>query len=186
MKRTRQPVPDAAAPARLVIVEDHDLTRSGLRSILASARGLEVVGEAATGQEALGLCRRLRPDVVLMDVRMPDLDGLAATRAMKQEQPTIQVVLITMHANPAYLLEALKAGAAGYVLKGATGREIIEAIRQARRSEAVIPPELASRLLHQLADQEKTATEAGPPVERLTAADLEVLQRLCRGREEPG
>jgi two-component system, NarL family, response regulator DegU len=105
---------------------------------------------------------------------------------MKQEQPTIQVVLITMHANPAYLLEALKAGAAGYVLKGATGREIIEAIRQARHSEAVIPPELASRLLHQLADQEKTATEAGPSVERLTAADLEVLQRLCRGREEPG
>ena len=141
MKRLSQP-PGAPA-ARLLIVDDHELTRAGLRRILTGEVGLEVVGEARTGREALAQCRCLRPDLVLMDVRMPDLDGLAATRCIKQEHPGAQVVLLTLAENTAYLREALKAGARGYVLKGATRVEIIDALRQVLCGQPVLPPELA-------------------------------------------
>src|SRR5688572_12060107 len=116
--------------ARLVIVDDHDLARAGLRSLLSGERGLEVVGEATNGAEALAVCRQVQPDLVLMDVRMPDIDGLGATRAIKRETPTTSVILFTLYENPDYLVEALKAGAAGYLLKGATKREIVSGVRQ--------------------------------------------------------
>ena len=106
--------------ARVIIADDHELARTGLRGMLTGEPDLEVVGEASTGQQAVSLCRRLRPDVALMDVRMPELDGLAATRIIKEESPATAVVMVTMHENPEYLLEALRAGAAGYVLKDAT------------------------------------------------------------------
>src|SRR5947199_195449 len=98
--------------ARLVIADDHELARAGLRSMLTDQRGLEIVGEASSGREALILCRRLQPDLCLIDVRMPDMDGLAVCRAIKQECPGISVILVTIHENPDYLLEALRAGAA--------------------------------------------------------------------------
>lgn len=145
MKHLSQPRPGAPA-ARLLIVDDHELTRAGLRRILTGEVGLEVVGEASTGREALDQCRCLRPDLVLMDVRMPDLDGLAATRGIKQEHPGAQVVLLTLAENTAYLREALKAGARGYVLKGATRLEIIHALRQVLCGQPVLPPELAADL----------------------------------------
>jgi DNA-binding NarL/FixJ family response regulator len=138
----------AVPVARLLIVDDHQLTRSGLRSVLAGESTLEVVGEARTGQEALTLCRRLRPDLVLMDVRMPDLDGLTATRVINQEYPGARVLLITLNENPLYLREALQAGATGYVLKGATKAEIIHAVKQALRGLQVLPPELDIEMLH--------------------------------------
>ena len=97
--------------ARVVVADDHDLARAGLRGLLSGERGLEVVGEAATGREALELCRRVRPDLVLMDVRMPDMNGLAVTRAIKQESPSTSVILFTMYESADYLVEALKAGA---------------------------------------------------------------------------
>jgi len=99
--------------ARLVIADDHALLRSGIRSMLAGEPDLEVVGEAANGQEALELCRSLQPDLVLMDVRMPRMDGLAATRAIKEEFPRTSVVMVTMQEDPDYLFEAVIAGAAG-------------------------------------------------------------------------
>jgi DNA-binding NarL/FixJ family response regulator len=104
-------------PIRIMITDDHALVRDGLRSMLDDEPGLEVVGEASNGREALELCRSLRPDLVLMDVRMPDMDGLEATRAIKGELPSTSVLMVTMHENPDYLMEALSAGAAGYVLK---------------------------------------------------------------------
>ena len=127
-------------------MDDHELTRAGLRRILTGEVGLEVVGEARTGREALAQCRCLRPDLVLMDVRMPDLDRLAATPGIKQEHPGAQVVLLTLAENTAYLREALKAGARGYVLKGATRLEIIHALRQVLCGQPVLPPELAADL----------------------------------------
>jgi DNA-binding NarL/FixJ family response regulator len=146
MKLNRRPTHDVPA-ARLLIADDHELIRDGLRRIFGDEPGLEVVGEATTGREAVALCRQLRPDLVLMDARMPDLDGLAATRAIKHEYPAAHVLLVTLNDNPAYVVETLKAGAAGYVVKGATRREIVHAVRQALRGEVVVPAELATQLL---------------------------------------
>ena len=119
------------APVRVLIVDDHALARAGMRMLLAGARRLEIVGEAADGRDALILCRRLRPDLVLMDVRLPDMDGLAATRAIRNAQPEIRVLLITMYEAPEYASEALRAGAAGYLLKGASRREVLAALNRA-------------------------------------------------------
>ena len=168
-----------APPARLAIVDDHDLARAGLRGMLAGERGLEIVGEAVNGRQALSLCRRLRPDLVLMDVRMPDLDGLAATRAIKQECPGTSVILVTMHENADYLLEAIKAGAAGYVLKGATKRELVSAVRRVLAGEPVLEPDLTSQLLRRLAREPRR--DAPTPVEPLTPREREVLRLVARG-----
>jgi DNA-binding NarL/FixJ family response regulator len=152
MKRNPHPRRNVPA-ARLLIVDDHELIRDGLRRVFGDEPGLDVVGEATSGREAVDLCRRLRPDVVLLDARMPDLDGLAATRAIKQEHSAAHVLLITLNDNPEYVLEALKAGAAGYVLKGATKREILHAVTQVLRGEAVLSPELATDSLRRRAGE---------------------------------
>jgi DNA-binding NarL/FixJ family response regulator len=170
----------AAKPARLVIVDDHDLARAGLRSLLAGERGLEVVGEAADGREAVTLCRRSRPDLVLMDLRMRDMDGLAATRAIKQDCPDTIVLVVTMYENPDYLLEALKAGASGYLLKGATRRELVRAVRDALRGKSILQPELTSQLLRRLAGQSQQ--DPGERSDPLTPREREVLQLVARGR----
>ena len=131
--------------ARLVIADDHPLAREGMRAMLASEPDLEIVGEAEDGQEALGLCRRLRPDLVLMDVRMPKMDGLEATREIKRELPRTIVLMVTSHENPDYLLEALKAGAGGYVLKEVSQRRMTEEIRRALASESPLNQALAKQ-----------------------------------------
>jgi DNA-binding NarL/FixJ family response regulator len=126
-------------PVRLLIVDDHALARAGMRMLLSGARQLEVVGEAADGRDALILCRRLRPDLVLMDVRLPDMDGLAATRAIRHALPEIRVLLITMYEAPEYASEAVRAGAAGYLLKGASRREVLAAMRRALAARPAPP-----------------------------------------------
>jgi DNA-binding NarL/FixJ family response regulator len=166
--------------ARVVIADDHELARTGLRGMLTGEPDLEVVGEASTGQQAVTLCRRLRPDVALMDVRMPDLDGLAATRIIKQESPRTAVVMVTMHENPEYLLEALKAGAAGYVLKDATHEEVLRTVRRVVDGEALLTPEIASQLLVRLV-REKAATPPSSPVSPLTSRELVVLRLVAQG-----
>src|SRR3712207_992777 len=130
-------VPASTPPrARLLIADDHDLVREGLRAVLGGEEDLEVVGEARDGHEALKMCRSLEPDLVLMDVRMPKSDGLEATRAIKEEMPKVSVVMVTMHENPDYLLEAIRAGAAGYILKDAEGERLVGAVRRTlNRSE---------------------------------------------------
>ena len=121
-----------AVPVRLLIADDHALVRSGLRSILKREPGFEIIGEAGNGREAVELCRRLRPgpNLVLMDVRMPEMDGLEATRAIKRECPEIGILMVTMHDNDDYVMEATKAGAAGYVLKDASRNELLAAMRR--------------------------------------------------------
>ena len=106
-------------PTRLAIVDDHELTRQSLQNMLADEDDIEIVGEAANGRQALLLCARSRPDLILMDVRMPEMDGLAEIRAIKGEHSATSILMVTSYENPNYLLEAIKAGAAGYVLKDA-------------------------------------------------------------------
>jgi DNA-binding NarL/FixJ family response regulator len=126
---------EGAVSIRLLIADDHALVRSGLRSMLQREPGIEIVGEARNGREAVELCRSLRPDLVLMDVRMPEMDGLEATRAIKRELPELGVLMVTMHENRDYMLEATKAGASGYVLKDASREELISAVRRAVADE---------------------------------------------------
>lgn len=178
---------------RIIITDDHALLRDGLRSMLDGEPGLEVVGEAANGREAIELCRSLKPDLVLMDVRMPEMDGLEATHIIKQELPSTSVLMVTMHENPDYLLEALSAGAAGYVLKGASGDRLINAINRTLMGESPLAQELAAQLLRRLAD--KRGEEAQPPAQQqnrgdqlakeLTPRETEVLGLLARGQSNP-
>jgi DNA-binding NarL/FixJ family response regulator len=141
---------DESTPARILIADDHALVREGLRTMLSGEDGIEVIAEANDGQQALDVCRELGPDLVLMDVRMPVMDGLEATRKIKQEMPKTSVMMVTMHENPDYLFEAVKAGAAGYVLKDASGERLLSAVRRTLEGESPLNQELAMRLLVRL------------------------------------
>ena len=169
-----------AKPARLIIADDHELVRAGLRAMLNGQRGLEIVGEGANGREALELCRHLKPDLALIDVRMPELDGLATCQAIKQEYPATSVILITIHENPEYLLEALKAGAAGYVLKDISQRELITAVQDVLRGEALLNKGIVVRLLQHLASE--TPHQEEPPSSQLSSREREVLRLLTHGQ----
>jgi DNA-binding NarL/FixJ family response regulator len=186
--------------ARLLIADDHPLAREGLQAMLASEPDLEVIDEATDGEEALELCRRLSPDLVLMDVQMPRMDGLEATRAIKAECPATSILVVTTHESHDYLLEAMKAGAAGYVLKEATKAQLVDAVRKVLSGESPLNPELAIRLLRRLAEKMKKEEElaaptlGGLPEERpeplppglLTPRELDVLRLLAKGKTNRG
>jgi DNA-binding NarL/FixJ family response regulator len=182
-----------AKPARLVLADDHDLVREGIRAVLEGEPDLLVVGEAENGRQALEVCLKERPDLVLMDVRMPEMDGLAATRAIKEELPETSVVMVTMHESPDYLLEAIKAGAAGYILKDAAGERLVEAVRRTLEGEAPLSEGLAMQLLQRLASEDgqrpQPLSEAkkrrAPMSEELTPQEVEVLRLLAQGRTNP-
>ena len=122
---------EAVLPARLLIVDDHDLIRESTQLMLEGEPDLEVVGEAVNGRHALELCRQLRPDLVLMDVRMPEMDGLTATREIKKEMPAISVLVVSAYESEDYRREAASAGATDYILKDAERRQLLEAVRAA-------------------------------------------------------
>jgi DNA-binding NarL/FixJ family response regulator len=145
--------------ARLLIADDHALVREGLRTMLSGEDGLQVIAEANDGQQALDVCRELKPDLVLMDVRMPVMDGLEATRKIKQEMPKTSVMMVSMHENPDYLFEAVKAGAAGYVLKDASGERLLSAVRRTLEGESPLNQELAMRLLRRLSRESGVTSE---------------------------
>lgn len=132
---------EESAPIRLLIADDHVLVRSGLRNMLKRELGFEIVEEAGNGHEAVELCRRLhpRPNLILMDVRMPEMDGLEATRAIKREWPEICILMVTMYDNNDYVLEAIRAGAAGYVLKDASRDDLLAAVRRVMNGEPRSP-----------------------------------------------
>src|SRR4051794_4153315 len=186
-------VDNESRTARVIIADDHALLRSGIRGMLHGKSGLEVVGEAADGAEALELCRRLEPDLVLMDVRMPKMDGLAATRAIKEEFPKTSVVMVTMQEDLDYLFEAVLAGAAGYVLKGATPEQLTDAVRQVLDGEFLYNQRLIIDLLKSMAGREKPqappsgaeSLAEGPYTEPLTARETEILRLLAQGQTNP-
>ena len=193
---------DEATPTRILIADDHALVREGLRTMLSGEVGLEVIAEANDGQQALTLCRELRPHLVLMDVRMPVMDGLQATRKIKDEMPKTSVMMVTMHENPDYLFEAVKAGAAGYVLKDASGERLLNAVRRTLDGESPLNQELAMRLLkrlareshvttanhsgaHQAGSGEVAQSRSAAQIESLTPREVDVLKLLSQGQTNP-
>ena len=175
-----QPRRHSPRRASILIVDDHEIARSGLRRMLAGAKDLAVIGEAVDGREALELARRLCPNMVLMDVRMPDLDGITATRMLKQDLSTTSVIMVTMYQNADYLYQALKAGAAGYLLKDASKRQVLATVRQVLWGGALLHPELTVPLLRRLAAE--TTLPAEPPLEQLTPREREVLCLVVQGK----
>jgi DNA-binding NarL/FixJ family response regulator len=171
-----------ARSSRVVLADDNPLYRSALMQLLIDHSDCEVVGVAADGREAWILCQRLRPDLVLMDVQMPEMDGLAATRVIKQQLPDIAVLIVTVHEDPDYLLEAIKAGAAGFILKSATPQEIIEALYRVLSGESPLSRELSEQLLRRLVAEkqqqrslEEVTTFTRSPAERREASLTEPL-----------
>jgi DNA-binding NarL/FixJ family response regulator len=167
------------SPARVVVADDHDVTRAGLCAILANDRRLEVVGEAANGRDALDLCRRVHPNLVLSDVRMPDMDGLALTRAVKRESPSTSVILFTMYENADYLVDALRAGASGYMLKGAPREEILRTVHQVLAGESLLQASTVMQLLRRMSVG--GPSEHGPRMQ-LTSREQDVLRLIAMGQ----
>ena len=157
---------------RLLIADDHPVVRDGLRGMLAGQPDLEVVGEAATGAEALALVPRVRPDVALVDLRMPELDGVATIRALRERHPQVRVLVLTTFDTETDVVSAIEAGATGYLLKDAPRAELFRAIRAAARGEAVLAPAVATRLVGQLRE---------PAAPALTARELQTLELVARG-----
>lgn len=157
---------------RLVIADDHPVVRAGLQGMLASQPDFEIVGEATTGVEAVALTVALRPDVVLMDLRMAELDGVAATASIRKQQPETPVLVLTTYDSDADILRAIEAGATGYLMKDAPRDQLFAAIRSVAQGKSVLAPEIAARLLR------RTHTEAGVA---LSIREIEVLSRVARG-----
>ena len=183
------------APARVLLADDHDVVRQGFRLVLGTQPDIEVVGEAPNGRQAIEQARRLRPDLVLMDVTMPVMGGIEATRRIKAEMPGVCVLMFTSHEEPEYLLGAIEAGAAGYVLKGAPVSRLIGAIRRALGGDSPLDQELAARLIRGLSEKKAGDARRGeparassaprPPAGPLTRREVEVLGLMAQGRTNP-
>jgi NarL family two-component system response regulator LiaR len=159
---------------RVLVVDDHAFVREGLRAFLDVQDGIEVVGEAADGEEGVAEAQRLRPDVVLLDLVMPRVDGVRALRALRERLPATRAIVLTSFLDEDKLLPALRAGAVGYVLKNSPPAEVVRAVRAAHAGEAVLDPAAAARLIDALARVEE-------PLDRLTPREREVLVLLGRG-----
>lgn len=166
---------------RALLADDHPVVRSGLRALLSTIEGIEVVGEAADGDEAVRQTQLLRPDVVLMDLRMPRTDGVEAIRRLRTSVPETAVLVLTMYDDDATVLTAMQAGARGYLLKGAEQEEIIGAIRAVVGGQAVFGPGVAARVLD-LFSARPPAAPAAKPFPGLTPREREVLELLADGR----
>jgi DNA-binding NarL/FixJ family response regulator len=179
---------NAQRPARVLLADDLETVRKGLSMVLAREPDLEVVGEAANGREAVEFCRRHRPDLVVMDVQMPEMDGLAATREIKAELPAVAILVLTAYDDPDYLLEAIRAGAAGFVLKRNAMRRLPEVIRTVLVGDPPLDQGIAMRLLQRLADANGAARHDPAfrerrrrAEERLTGREREVLRHIAQG-----
>ncbi len=174
------------AAIRVLLADDHDILRDGLKALLGMASDVEVVGEARTGSEAVAVAARLRPEVVLMDISMPELDGVEACRRIRQQAPEARVLFLTMHESEEYFFRALQAGAAGYIVKRTAAADLLAAVRAVARGESFLSPSLAHALVTDYAERGSrasaaTAEAASDSYESLTSREREVLQLVGEG-----
>ncbi len=163
---------------RVAIVDDHEIMRGGLRFIFLSYDDLELVGEACSGEEAIKLCAIQQPDVVLMDLKMPKMDGIDATRRLKSEHPSIQVLMLTSFHDHDLVQKSLSVGAIGYILKDASGAELAAAIRSAAKGHSTLCPDAAKDLVSSLPPKQR-------PLDELTDRELSILKLLAQGMTNP-
>jgi DNA-binding NarL/FixJ family response regulator len=176
-------------PITVLLADDHDILRDGLKAVLALAGDITVVGEARTGREAVIETERLRPDVVLMDISMPELDGVEASRRIRQHTPDTRVLFLTMHEAEEYFFRALQAGAAGYVIKRTAAADLLAAVRAVARGESFLSPSMARALVHDYAERGVRSTSGATSDEpstsdsyaTLTSREREILQLVGEG-----
>ena len=167
---------------RIGIIDDQEIFRQGMKTILSSQEDMEVVGEGATGLEAYRLCEERALDLLLMDIRMPVMDGVEATRRIKRDFPHLRVIILTTFDEDEYIFQALKFGASGYLLKDAPPAKIIEAIREVRGGGALMQPNIAARVVEKFRSMEKDTGETDPRIKSLTARERDIVQLLGEGK----
>ncbi len=166
---------------RLLLCDDHAMFRQGLRSILETEEGFRVIGEAATGREAVRYALQTRPDVILMDIQMPELDGVAATKTILEEYPAARVIILTMYRQDRYVFEAIKAGARGYMLKDADANDLIGAIRRVAEGETLLNAEMAASILDEFSKVKEVPEHPEHPISELTEREAAILRLLAQG-----
>jgi DNA-binding NarL/FixJ family response regulator len=170
----------SAEPTRVLLADDHTLVRAGIRALLEKLPGIAVVGEASDGREVLDLITLNQPEVVLMDISMPGLDGLQALARITRDFPQVRVIILSMHPNDEYVWQALKSGASGYLLKKAATAELLAALKTVVRGEIYLSREISSRFLKKFPLQQIAHSRS--PLERLTSRQREILQLLAEGQ----
>ena len=172
-------------PIRIILVDDHVILRQGTAELLRREPGLEVVGEAGDGKQAIEMVELLKPDVVVMDVRMPGMSGGEATRRIRESWPTVQVLVLTAHDDDQYIFSLLEAGASGYLLKSAPVSELVQAIHQVRAGESPLAPSIARKIVTRMTGGHSRASAAtrseNPPADELSERELDVLRYLAQG-----
>ncbi len=166
---------------RVLIADDDDLMRAGLAELLSADPGIDIVGEAATGREAVERAQRLAPDVVLMDVRMPDLDGIAATRELAGTAPATRVLILTTFEQDDYIFGALRAGASGFLLKRTRPEELLAAVHTIAAGDSLLSPSVTRRVIDRMAQQPTPALADQARLDELTPREREVLELIARG-----
>ena len=168
---------------KVLLAEDHTIVRKGLRSLLDKEIGIKIVGEAGDGREAMKKAEALQPDVVLMDIAMPGLNGLEATRQLKKRFPEMKIIILTMHANEEYVLETLRAGASGYLVKKAAPADLIEAIQAVYKGDSFLSPSISKTVIDEYIRQAETKSERDIVYGKLTNREREIFQLIIEGHK---
>lgn len=166
---------------KILIVDDHAVVRDGLAMMIARREDFVVVGEARNGREAVERARELTPDVILMDLRMPEMNGVEAMRSIRQENAGVKFLVLTTYDSDEYIFDAIQAGAKGYLLKDASREELFQAVRAVYQGDSLIEPGVASRVLERLTQLARQASQGAEPASLLSAREIEVLQLMAQG-----